>query len=94
MPSTCTASKVGIYRVIVHCLYARLGALRQSSRVHLTRATWKYVDATDEHGAKTPPVNAHVRGRVRAYNPLIAAGVPYADDYCTFAHCDMCGRRD
>jgi hypothetical protein len=53
------------------------------------RVAREYVYATDERGTKTPPDV----GRVRAYNPIIAAGVPDAD-YYILAHCDMCGRRD
>jgi hypothetical protein len=64
-------------------MHGRLsGALCQSSWVHLMRAVAReYVyDATDEHdGTKTPPTNAHIRGRIRTYSPIIAAGVPDAD---------------
>jgi hypothetical protein len=31
----------------------------------------EYVYATNERGTKTPPANAHVRERVRAYSPVI-----------------------
>jgi hypothetical protein len=48
----------------------------------LPQHTDEYVDATDEHGTSmgpayqhTPPANAHVRRRVRAYSPIISQSV-------------------
>jgi hypothetical protein len=45
------------------CTGRLLGALCQSSRIHLPRAAVarEYVYATDERGTKTPPAIAHVR---------------------------------
>jgi hypothetical protein len=97
-----TASKVGSIRsVIVHYLCIAMHGPSALGRFVSIFAGTSYARGrarvrgyTDEHhGTKTPQANAHVRGRVRAYSPIIAAGVPDAD-LNIFAHCDLSGRQD
>jgi hypothetical protein len=72
--------KVGILNVIGHYLcialhgpaLGRFVSVFADTTLPRTRAVARdYVYATDERGTRTPPANAHVRGRVRAYIPII-----------------------